>query len=66
MSLFSDNMIMYVENVTKKSTRIIREFSNHNIKSQVCFYILATETPILWQPDAKSQSIGKYPDAKKD
>ena len=24
------------------------------------------ETPILWQPDAKSWLIGKYPDAGKD
>ena len=24
------------------------------------------ETPILWPPDAKSQLIGKYPDAGKD
>ena len=25
-----------------------------------------TETPILWPPDVKSQSIGKDPDAGKD
>ena len=24
------------------------------------------ETPVLWLPDAKSQLIGKYPDAGKD
>ena len=37
-------------------------------KAHVCFLDTAAEAkaPILWPPDAKSQLIGKDPDAGKD
>ena len=37
-------------------------------RNQSCIFIKRTdaETPILWPPEAKSQVIGKDPDAGKD
>ena len=50
----------------------IHYFTNKDLYSQIYVFLFIgrtdaeAETPILWPPDAKSQLIGKDPDAGED